>query len=193
MRDHNKMLTRPCPLGIPSHTPTTLSRPSTLPHTTLLCSTFPDSSPILQYGPCRACAANEGWTSVSGFEGDNSTIATGGDSTVSNGTDPGFITTAQNATVGLNFTGESEHAHLLATWLHCLACTRVLRFAGADFVSFAFASDSPCACDKPTSPCSLLGRVPRAHSSFSSTPFRLPTHQTPNTILSRPRRYRRRL
>ncbi|BEI80236.1 hypothetical protein CcaverHIS002_0107650 [Cutaneotrichosporon cavernicola] len=62
-------------------------------------------SPLLQYSPCRACAVDKGWMSESDFEGDNTTIATGGDSTRTNGTDPGFVTTAQNATVGLNFTG----------------------------------------------------------------------------------------
>lgn len=78
------------------------------------------STPLLAYSPCRDCPPNQGWASNADFEGDNTTIATGGDSTRTKGTDPGFVTSAPNATVGLNFTGKSRLQRQLA-------CTRTTR------------------------------------------------------------------
>lgn len=155
-------------------------RPFPISHDSLLCSPPRSSSPLLHYGPCRACPDDQGWLSQSNFEGDNTTVATGGDSTRTSGTDPGFVTTAQNATVGLNFTGESNclsarttcsvHVHTCTDCSRASCSRRVLLFFGAD-ISLRVRPCHPWNPPVPATnhlPCSLHdpSNVPLLPSSF---------------------------
>lgn len=63
------------------------------------------SSPLLQYSPCRACEADQGWQSSPVFNNNEAAV---------NGTDKGFMTTADNANVSVSFIGESPR-YLSAT------------------------------------------------------------------------------
>lgn len=83
-------------------------------HRLCILATMHCSSPLLGYEPCRACPPGQGWINNADFEGDNTTLTNGGDSNRTMGVDPGFVTSAQNATVGLNFTGESESERVAA-------------------------------------------------------------------------------